>query len=539
MIDQLRAFTKTLDNPLERLSKVLQSSDYQSFLTQLNDVDADACAIAQNLLETREYELRLKQLKASSLDDYIDELRVVTEAELVQALTEGTIVNATDEFGQPLPIRSDEDFSGAFLESPTATAWLDSALLLQVLNAFSSPQSGLIANAQGLRLRQVVIGGSQLNLNWLQLPFALGFEGCDFYTWLSASYLQVPWLSFDRCDFSPRGQSAPTHGGALNASYLKVEHELRFSDCTGLAQLWLPDANIGSFSLGHPEGEQAPSGAADAADAGKFVSVIDNANFGELVVPAFAGDREQVPFELTGSVDIKRIEGALSDIVRWLQLTDADGEVWEVVAEALTRSARADDAKYLRVAFKRHRNGAKNLLRPLERQQAAQERHRQKLERHHERLRAKAKRKGLPAPAANDLPNRLPRNPIFRVFVWLFADFTVRYFHKPFRAIGLLVVTFAITWVVAFAFHDQLIKSPLANDPIPANWLEEIGSTLAWSFMYALDSSFSPLSLGQLETMWPSSVWLVLLLATLKAVSIILLGLFLAAVTNLVTKRSE
>lgn len=478
------------DGLFAKLTDSLGTAEYRAFIDDLNDTDPTAAHTAQTLLETKEYEIRLARLKEKSVEQYLNELREVTADELIRAIVDGTVVNATSESGTPLPIANDENYSGTFLDHPTATASLDTGTLLQVLNHFSSPQNDIVASAQGLRLRQVVIRGSGLNLNWLRIPFPLGFQGCDFYAWVSADYLRVPWLSFENCDFTPRDHVMPTPSGALNAAHLEVEHELRFWKCRGISQLFIPDAKIGSFSL-----ENQFAGEGEGSSAGAFRTVIDGSNFGNLHVPTV----KTIPLSLNQSLRVDRINGEYTAIERWLRTSGAEAPVWDSIADALARSGRGDDASNLRIAYKRNRN-SNTYQHP---------------------------RTGK------------PRNPIARFFVWLFADFTVRYFHKPFRAIWLLVGVFALTWVLAFAFHDQLIKSPLANEPVPAHWLQEQASALAWSFMYALDSSFSPLSLGQLQTMWPSSVWLVLLLAGLKSISIILLGLFIAAATNLVGKRSS
>lgn len=199
---------------------------------------------------------------------------------------------------------------------------------------------------------------------------------------------------------------------------------------------------------------------------------------------------------------IGRIEGNNSDIIDWLRgsqprpplfkrLSPEQGaheHVWQAAADALSRNGRKDDSTEVRIEYHRFRSQS--------------------------------------------------RFPLVRFLNWLFVDVTVRYFHRPARALSLLAFVFAVTWGIAFAFQDDLIQSPLANDTVPAGWLEAIVSSAAWSFMYALDSTFSPLSLGQIEVMWPNSVWLALVLALLKGIGVVLLGLFIGSATTLVNKRS-
>lgn len=463
------------------LAALLRTNEYHSFIDALNDESPAFALKVQTLLETKEYELRLAALKHRSLSEYVAELRLISEEELISAIQNGTVVNATDESGSPLPISSDEDFSATFIDAPTATAKVEAATLRRVLDAFSSAQGSLEFSAQGLRLRQVVILDGGLNLNWLRIPFPVGFQGCDFYAWISASYLQVPWLSFENCDFSPHQHRLRTNGGAINANNLEVEFGLRFWDCTGLGQLFIPDARIGSFSLSR--------NAVAVTEDTTIRTVIDGAHFGELIVPEVSDDSDASPFTISKGVSIDRVQGTAKALHQLLTTQDSSQEVWDEFADALARTGRPNDAVNLRIEYQRH----KNSKRPW----------------------------------------------IARFVFWLFGDVSVGYFHKPFQVYRPLVAVFFITALLAFFFHSQLIKSPLANDPVPVGWLEEIGSRFAWSAMYALDSTFAPLSLGQIDTMWPSSAWLLLALAALKGLSLVFLGLFIGAATNLVSKKSN
>jgi hypothetical protein len=62
---------------------------------------------------------------------------------------------------------------------------------------------------------------------------------------------------------------------------------------------------------------------------------------------------------------------------------------------------------------------------------------------------------------------------------------------------------------------------------------------VVWSFLYAVDTVASPLSLGQAQTVWPASVWLTLWFAAIKALSLVLLGIFLTGVTGLAERKNR
>lgn len=467
------------------LTDLLKTPEYRAFIEELSNWEGDAALVAQTLLERREYEERLAFVRRERPDEYLGELRVIEPDELVTALTRGVIVNATDEYGDPLRIPADESVSGAFVHDPVPTARVDADVIRAVLVAAASGQ--ITPDPSGLRLRQVAIIGT-LDLNWLTLEFPLGFQGCELRDWMWADNFTAPELTFDTCDFTPADRSSSR--GAINAARIRIERKLRFWDCRGFAQLFLPGAQIGIFSLRTPHH-------ADAAHHA-LRTVLDGAEIGTLFVPTDADDIGD--YTVPGGIRIGSIDGSVADITHWLEhmRVDAGSEadatpgaparVWEECAAALERDGRAVDAKDLRINWRRH----------LRRQ-----------------------RWFLP-----------------RFFSWLTLDVTVRYLHRPQRAIWWFLGVLVATWALAFAFHGELMKSPLASEPVPASWLQELLSAAGWSFVYALDLTIAPLSLGQIQTMWPASVWLVLALAVLKGAGILLLGLFLASVTNLVSKSA-
>lgn len=476
---------------LPDLTRLLGSPDYRDFLAHVTSLAPEHVPVVQQLLETKEYGQRLARTKAASLQEYLDELRVVSAEEISRALVAGTIVNAVDEHGDPLPVRSDEDVSGAFLEAPTATAYVDAEVLRSVLADFATGAGGRVANPQGLRLREVVVGGA-LNLNWLRLDFPLGFEGCDFHHWVSANHLVVPWLSFDSCDFTPVGQASHRERGALNASSLEVASSLRFWGCRGLGQLFIPDAVVGEFSPANPE---APAASSEST----FRTVIDGARFGKLWIPP---DEGAIPFKLSRSVRIDSVglaevedasgrdsdKAAARRLHDWLTTSSEPlpEDVWHELEQALRRAGMARAATEFGV------------------------------------LGARARTRHKPWGWAE----RLVLGP------------TVRYFYSNVRALWWLLGLLAIAVVVTFAFAQQFVQSPLANpSSLPDGWWESLLDRVAWSLLYATDTVLSPVSLGQAETVWPASPWLTLALAVIKGLSLLLLGLLVVGVTGLAERR--
>lgn len=484
--------TSSQDEPTPDLTRLLSSSGYRDFLAHVLASSPDHAPRVQQVLETAEYEARLARLKAQSLQEYLDELRVVSPEEVAHALVNGTIVNAWDTHGEPLRIRSDEQFSAAFLETPTATAYVDAATLTRVLVDFAAGAGDAIPNPQGLRLRGVVIGG-ELNLNWLQLPFALGFEGCDFHHWISADHLSVPWLSFDSCDFTPWGQAHRTGAGAVNASSITVTSSLRFWGCRGLGQLFIPDARIGDFS---PTNPHVPEGEAPET----FRTVIDGAWFGRLGVPV---NGESLPFQLSRSVRVETLEFAESsspahshraDAERAARLhswladvgTEAPEAVWSELEAALRRSGMERTATEFGVLGARERTRSRRL--------------------------------GWIA--------RLTLGP------------TVRYFYDNLRAIWWLIALYLLTLGCAFGFAESFVQSPMSNpSSLPDSWWESMLDRAVWAMMYAADTVLSPVSLGQADTVWPESSLMTLFFATIKGLSLLLLGLLIIGVTGLAERR--
>src|SRR5690606_36519015 len=95
----------------------------------------------------------LQSLAAGDREWYLP-LRELGAAEIEEGLRSGTVVNSWDGAGKPSAIPHEEEFSGAFLETPVPTARVDAAVLAGVLRSFSGGEG---ADSRGLRLHQVVI----------------------------------------------------------------------------------------------------------------------------------------------------------------------------------------------------------------------------------------------------------------------------------------------------------------------------------------------------------------------------------------------
>lgn len=190
-------------------------------------------------------------LTGSSLDEsWLEGLREVTAAEVHDAIRMGTIVNLRDEMGALVEIRDDEDYSGAFLEAPEPSARIDADTLAAVIRSYSGfERAEKDFDTRGLRLRGVVIVGHRyprggrggLQLNGVELPFQIGFEGCIFLGSLSLERATLPGLRFDTCAFF----EAPT---GLLLSRTRVENLACFQ-VEGLVQFFAPDAHLGVLDV--------------------------------------------------------------------------------------------------------------------------------------------------------------------------------------------------------------------------------------------------------------------------------------------------
>lgn len=225
---------------------IINTPEGSNLLRELDSFKDNLAQELINYINIKHREQYLRKLKNESHKEYMDALPEITEDEIYEALVEGLIVNCLDVTGNNLPIRSDENYSGAFMDTPIATAKISAETLATAISKACNGGAEIEVNPKGLRLHQVMVVGA-LDLNWLECPFPLGFEGCSFTSWLSLDYLKVPWISFEYCDFTCHGGYSDGKAGAINATGIQVEYDFRLLDNQGLGQLFLPDSSIGIF----------------------------------------------------------------------------------------------------------------------------------------------------------------------------------------------------------------------------------------------------------------------------------------------------
>lgn len=501
------------------------STEYDDFQFELGLLDSEVAVKAKNLLATAQHRAALRRLKEQDVAAYLDALRPVTEDELERAFKQGLIVNARDDDGDLCRIRNDEDYSGAFLETPVATAILSGDLLTDVVQRFAAHSGGRQANPQGLRLHRVLVRG-WCNFNWIDADFPLGFEGCDFYGWVSADHARIPWLSFDSCDFTPRDH-VMGGAGALNAANAELG-DLRFWQCRGLGQLFLLDSKVGSFS---PRGEGLDT---EGEHVKNFRTVVDGAHFASLTVP----DPEQgiFPFQLSKRVHIDKLD-VPSDADMTPRETARRVFDWLMLASGRPNSAENADQHEPNETGDDARGSDKRYDAPAFPDPTVTD-----------ELEAALRRAG-DSPAATEFgvlvaDERAKTEGARGRLKRLLLKNTVRYFYDNLLAlwwlIGLLVVAWVTVLVVSYAAPEQLVSSPLANPSVlPREWLDDAVNKTVWAFLYALDLVLSPLSLGQAQVVWPTSPWLSLLFAAYKGAGILLLGLFITGITGVTQRRSQ
>lgn len=526
VLEAVRAADATWDeDDPNAVAQFYRGPQIRALLDDLASCEGEDVDSAMRLLRQDAMWAELHLQKAKDRAAYVAGLRCIEIAEVEEALRNGTVVNAWDEQGRPQSIRNDEDYSGAFLDAPIASATVDAKVLTEVIQRFSRMQGDDLANPQGLRLHRVIIRGS-LNLNWVKSPFPLGFEGCDFYGWLSLDSAELPGLSFHTCDFTPYDnhvRSRPAGDGAFNAASL-VTAKLTFFNCTGLGQIFIPSAKIGSYwpnsmqfsdlgelgGDGHAATDRGASNATgDSCESPRspwpdFRVVVAGARFGTLQVPA---DGEFAPFALSADTEIERLALPSDDesprvsaahVYSWLSSVVAGGgvplpEVVEHIEAALRRSGQPRVASEFGVL-------------------AADERARSE------------GRRGL----------------VKRVLL----KYTVRYFYDNLLAMRWLVALFLTAWVTVFLVAtlapEQFVQSPLANPSRwPAQWLGSPPERVVGSFLFATDLTFSPLALGLTQAVWPLSPWLAAVFALFKGLSLLLLGLYITGVTGLAERRAR
>lgn len=489
---------------------IIDSPEGSTLLGELEDFQENLAQELINYINIKHREQHLRKLKNESHKEYIDALPEISENEIYEALVEGLIVNCIDVTGNNLPIRSDENYTGAFMDTPIATAKISAETLASAISKACNGGAGIEVNPKGLRLHQVMVVGT-LDLNWIDCPFPLGFEGCSFTSWIWLDYLKVPWISFEYCDFTCHGGYSDGKAGAINATGMQVENDFRLLDNQGLGQLFLTDSSIGIFSP-RAQDETATDFGRNHEESSAHDSdirvVFEEATFKKLYLSLEsrnyfklgnkAGHYHIEAIELINEEDQKPKLTA-EKTVNWL-FSDDDGKTYKVnksvakeFEDALYRSGDQEISKEFGIRIAEiisKSEGSKGLLKRI------------------------------------------------------FLGQTVRYFYENTRALWFILALWAIAWTfmltISLVAPETLTASPLANEyEYQERWVQSILDAAGWSLLYSMDLVFSPLSLGQTESFWSSVPIINIIFAIIKGISLLLMGLFLTGVTHITDKNSK
>lgn len=503
-LNEIKAEHRSAIHP--EIFDIIDSPEGSTLLRELEDFQENLAQELIGYINMKYSEQQLHKLKTHSYKEYIKALPTITEDEIYNALAEGHIVNSRDKTGNNLPIRSDENYNGAFMDTPIATAKISAETLSSVISKACNGGAEIEVNPKGLRLHQVMVVGT-LDLNWIDCPFPLGFEGCSFTSWIWLDYLKVPWISFEFCDFTQQDGS----WGSINASGLQVENDFRLLDNQGLGQLFLHDSSIGIFN---PQDQhEATTGVGrryenNSAQDSNMRVVLEETTIKKLYLSL----DERNYFKLgngAGLYHIERIELSLENdmkpddyagkIIDWLFKEPSDktynvnSSVAKEFEDALHRSGYQDISKEFGIRITElisKAEGAKGLLKRI------------------------------------------------------FLGQTVRYFYDNTRALWFILILWAIAWAIMLTISlvapETLTASPLANDyKYQERWVQSILDAAGWSLLYSMDLVFSPLSLGQTESFWSSVPIINIIFAIIKGISLLLMGLFLTGVTHITDKNSK
>lgn len=489
---------------------IINTPEGSDLLKELDSFQENLAQELINYINIKHREQHLRKLKNESHKEYIDALPEISENEIYEALVEGLIVNCIDVTGNNLPIRSDENYTGAFMDTPIATAKISAETLAAAISKACNGGAGIEVNPKGLRLHQVMVVGT-LDLNWIDCPFPLGFEGCSFTSWIWLDYLKVPWISFEYCDFTCHGGYSDGKAGAINATGMQVENDFRLLDNQGLDQLFLTDSSIGIFSP-RAQDETATDFGRNHEESSAHDSdirvVFEEATFKKLYLSLEsrnyfklgnkAGHYHIEAIELINEEDQKPKLTA-EKTVNWL-FSDDDGKTYKVnksvakeFEDALYRSGDQEISKEFGIRIAEiisKSEGSKGLLKRI------------------------------------------------------FLGQTVRYFYENTRALWFILALWAIAWTfmltISLVAPETLTASPLANEyEYQERWVQSILDAAGWSLLYSMDLVFSPLSLGQTESFWSSVPIINIIFAIIKGISLLLMGLFLTGVTHITDKNSK
>lgn len=403
--------------------------------------------------------------------------------QIVAAMRHGVVVNREERGGNGRPrassIRTDEEATGAFMETPTPTAQIEAAVLRDALL-----QVGVESDPRGLRLHRVVVVG-ELDLNWVTLNVPVAFEGC-FFESIAVNHFTCRQLSFDTCHFAGR-MGVWGYG-------LQLEGSLRFFQCEGLRQLFLVDSKIGALEL---TGQSFFGGASAHPRLNVTGSTFDVLRVRE------DGKGPTVALGNPGNLTFGRLDLFLPASVRpdawldrWLRRASSEKgasahhapQVWQQFAAGLEDAGEPQQAVRLRVAAERNR------------------------------YRAAARQAGFWGWAV--------RAGSF------FLDVTTGYFYRNLRALAWLAACWVAIIAVTLAAFPELYPGDATASAASLGFADRLG----WSAVYAANIVVVPLDLG-FSPVWPSDIGLVAVFGILKLLSIVLFGLFLAGVTGLINRR--
>ncbi|MDO4655791.1 hypothetical protein [Actinomyces sp.] len=479
--------------------------EYADLVCAISECDADLAKTIDRILSKQRRQQELSAIRECSYEEYVQSLPLISPAEIADAIRNGLLVNSEDEHGNMNGIRTDEDVSGAFLYKPIATARIEASTLVSVLSKFCSPSTAEVANPKGVGITQVLIQGT-LDLNWINSPFPLRFEGCEFDSSVWADGFSAPALSFDSCNFTNLGYLISSEHGAFNATRMRIKNKLSFFDCINIGQLFLLDCHIGSFiplsdvfdeeKIGHP-----------------CRIVINGTRFDELEI----SDRSQ--FELGFGKHLDNVKvGSVDIVVEENDRSDEDSQAkfllnWLDSRKPSKRRADSDRLSPLVVAEfedSLHQSGKVGLSR----------------------------RFGILS-----AEYQTGFEGVTGFFKQLILGTTVQYFYNNLRAVRILAGVWVIAYVIvvslSYASGAYSVSPMVSNASIPQAWMSCGYNRFIWALLYSMDLVFSPLSLGQTQVLWPTSSVVALVFATIKGMSLALFALFVTGITGITNRRSK
>ena len=484
------------------LTEEMDDQDYVKLVQEIDSVNPNLASKIDRVLYAQRLQQELSIIRNESYDEYLQSLPLISSSQIADAIRRGLLVSSEDELGKAEGRRTDEDCSGAFPGVPLATARVEASTLVSVLSKFCSPATYEIADPKGLGISQVLIQG-ELDLNWINSPFPLRFEGCEFDSSVSADGFSAPALSFDTCTFTSLGYSFASEPelGGFNATRMHIKNKLSFFGCINVGQLFLLDCRIGSFI--------PLSDVFDEGNIGHHCRIVlSGTKFDELEVSEYskfkAGFGSHLKGVRLGSIAVYPEEGEDDSeyLLQWLDSQNLDGRP--------TRKAELDVLVSDEVEDSLRRSGNSELARQF----------------------------GI---KAADYQTRFEG--VIGVLKRWFLGSTVRYFYDNLRAIwmlvGLWVLTYLIVLGLSYIPEAYKVSPSVANAEIPFGWISSGYNRFVWALLYSLDLVISPLSLGQTQILWPSCALVALLFSIIKGLSLAFFALFVTGVTGVTSRRGN